>query len=101
MQKNLYNLTNPQSPLNENHPKRVLIWVIIILIIFGVGFLVYKKYKNKDYTFEQKIDILNSVDSGENPRSNEEKEQILNEFDNPVEDQSYPNDKKLEILNNL
>lgn len=100
MQKNLYNLSNPQKEINEHHPKKVLTWVIIVLVIIGAGFLVYKKFGNREYSLDQKIDVLNSMDSGDNTVPKEEKDRVLEELNNQNTN-TYTDEQKLDVLNNL
>lgn len=99
MQNNVPNYFSPNQN-GENHSKNTLIWILIILIILGVGFLVYKKFGQKKYSFEEKIDALNSLDSGENNYSREQKEQILETLQSGQAN-TYTEEQKLDMLNNL
>ncbi len=99
MQTSTPNYFDPNQ--GEDHSSRnVFIWILIVLVIFGVGYFVYKKYGKEKYSFEEKMEILDSVGSGQDTITKEEKEKVLEEM-NSSKEEVYSEDQKLDILNNL
>ena len=101
MQKNLYNLSNPQKEITENNPKKVLTWVLVVLVIVGAGFLVYKKFADKETTIEEKLDVLKNLESGDDGISREQKEEALKNLSSEPTEDTYTEQQKLDALNNL
>lgn len=101
MQKNLYNLKNPKKEISEHDSKKVIKWILIVLVVIAVGFLIYKKFVGREPSLEEKLDALNSLQSEDNGVTREEKEKALDEMASDTSTQTYTEQQKLEALNNL
>lgn len=101
MQKNLYNLKNPQKEISDHDTKKVLTWVLVILIIAGISFLIYKKVINREPTFEEKMNTLNSLQTEDGEISKEKNIEVLNSIKSNTGEDTYTEQQKLDILNNL
>lgn len=101
MQKNLYNLKNPQKEISEHDTKKILTWIIVLVLVIGGGYLVYKKFINKEPTFEEKMDVLNSLQTEDSEISKEQNIEVLNSIKSNTSEDTYSNEQKLDILNNL
>lgn len=101
MQKNLYNLKNPQKEISEHDTKKVFKWILIVLVIIAVGFLIYKKFVGRQPSLEEKLDVLNSLQSEDDGVTREEKEKALDEMATDSSAETYTEQQKLDALNNL
>lgn len=101
MQKNLYNLSNPKKEITEHDPKKVITWTIVVLLIVLGGIFVYKKFINKEPTLEEKMELLNAVQTEKTEVSKEKNIEILESITNNSNQDTYSEEQKLDILNNL
>ena len=101
MQKNLYNLSNPRKDITEYDSKKVITWIIIVLLIILGGIFVYKYFVNKGPTLEEKMKLLNAVQSEETEVTKEKNTEVLESITKDSKEESYTEEQKLDILNNL
>lgn len=100
MQKNLYNLSNPKKEITEYDSKKVITWTIVVLLIILGGIFVYKNFINKEPTFEEKMQLLDALQTEETEISKEKNIEVLESITNNTKD-PYSEEQKLDILNNL
>jgi len=102
VQTNTPNYFSPNQDGEEHNSKKAIKWIIIILVIVGIGFLIYKNYKPKEPTVEEKLDLMNSLlNTEENSIPKEEKQKMLDEQFGIQEQEQTPEEEKIKERNDL
>lgn len=95
---------------SKPNTKSAVFRFLILLILVGLGFLFLNNFikKNKEYSLEKKLEILDNLNNKNNNMSNDAQNSILNtlrddskNMQNDFEGQNSSEQDKLIILNNL
>lgn len=89
--------------VSQNGKQKTGMFFVVALIILGAGFLIYKNFfKQKEYSIEEKLKILNSIEGPKDEISEQEKKEVLDSIEaNTKIDQGYSIQQRMDFLKDI